>query len=61
MPNLSLLTSREAAARMGCDIRTIHRLVARGQLVPAAKLPGETGAYLFAPNDVDRLRDERAA
>lgn len=47
-----LLGTTEAAERLGVSVRTIHRLVARGHLAPAAKLPGSTGAYLFTSADV---------
>lgn len=50
-----LLGTTEAAERLGLSVRTIHRLVARGHLSPATKLPGSTGAYLFAAADVDTL------
>ncbi len=46
------VTAAEAANRLGVSIRTIHRLVARGDLAPARKLPGATGAYLFDADDV---------
>lgn len=50
-----LLGTTEAAERLGVSVRTIHRLVARGHLTPATKLPGSTGAYLFAAADVAAL------
>jgi hypothetical protein len=30
-----------------------------GRLTPALKLPGETGAYLFEPAEVDRAKAEQ--
>ena len=51
----------EAAEMLGVSVRTIHRLVARGQLVPVAKLAGQRGAYLFAIADIEAFRPERAA
>jgi excisionase family DNA binding protein len=43
----ALLTSRQAAERLGVDLRTVHRMAGAGRLPPAGKLPGRTGAYLF--------------
>lgn len=37
----------EAATILGTNRRRVLRLVQRGQLVPALKLPATTGAYLF--------------
>ena len=39
--------------------RSITRLVERGDLKPAHKVPGATGAYLFARADVNRLLRKR--
>lgn len=49
-----LLTTAQAAERAGnVHVRTIHRWVESGRLVPEHKLPGDTGAYLFTPEAVD--------
>lgn len=50
-----LLGTTEAAERLGVSVRTVHRLVARGNLTPAGKLPGDTGAYLFDAADIAML------
>lgn len=47
------LTANEAADRAGRSRRTITRWIDSGRLVPAAQLPGPTGAMLFRPEDVD--------
>ena len=60
MPNGSLLTSPEVAARLGCSVRTVHRLVTSDQLIPAQKLPGPNGAFLFDPNVVEMFRRQRS-
>ena len=53
MPNVpDLLPTREVAAIYGCDVRTVHRMVARGDLIPAIKAPGPKGALLFRRDDV---------
>lgn len=55
VPKTDLLTTAQAAERRGVNVRTIHRAVASGRLAPAMKLPGDTGAYLFRPSDVDAV------
>lgn len=42
----------ETADLLGVSVRTVHRMVARGTLVPVGKLPAMTGAYLFDRADV---------
>lgn len=49
------------AERLGIDRRRVLRMVQRGTLKPVQKLPGETGAYLFDPEDVERLEADRWA
>jgi excisionase family DNA binding protein len=58
MPN-ELLTSTEAARRLGCSRRTVHRLVTSKDLTPAHKLTGQNGAFLFDPAEVDELARQR--
>lgn len=50
-----LIGSQEAAQLLHCSVRTLHRWVGAGKL-PAQKLPGETGAYLFRVEDLDALK-----
>lgn len=59
MPFEGLLTSVEAADRIGVGVRTVIRLANSGELQPKRKLPGGRGAFLFDPADVDRLAEER--
>lgn len=59
MPFEGLLTSVEAADRIGVGVRTVIRLANSGELKPKRKLPGGRGAFLFDPADVDRLAEER--
>ena len=47
------LTANESAERAGVSRRTITRWIESGRLTPATKLPGDTGAMLFDPSDVD--------
>jgi len=60
MPN-GLLTSPEVAQRLGCSVRTVHRLVISEDLIPAQKLPGPNGAFLFDPTVVEMFRRQRVA
>lgn len=58
----SEITSREAAELLGvAEISTVMRYVRLGKLVPARKLPGRTGAYLFRRRDVEKLAQHRLA
>ncbi|MFW6033830.1 MAG: helix-turn-helix transcriptional regulator [bacterium] len=58
MPNASqeLLTTVEAADRLGRNRWYVIRLVKRGELTPAAQAPGRRGAYLFDAGDIERLK-----
>lgn len=58
MPN-GLLTSPQVAALLGCSTRTVHRLVTSEHLIPAQKLSGPNGAFLFDPNVVEMYRRQR--
>lgn len=51
-----LLTTAVVAQMLYKDVSTISRMVARGDLVPAVKVPGKRGAYLFRRSDVEALR-----
>ena len=52
MPTPDLLPTSEVARIYGCDVRTVHRMVAKGLLVPAIKAPGLRGALMFRRSDV---------
>lgn len=60
MPN-GLLTSPEVAHRLGCSTRTVHRLVTSNHLIPAQKLPGPNGAFLFDAAVVEMYARQRSA
>lgn len=61
MHNTEMLTTAQAALRLGLHVSTVNRMAAAGELTPLMKIPGKTGAYLFSSTEVDRLRAERAA
>ncbi len=52
------LTTAQVASLTGWSVTSINRWAAAGDL-PATKLPGRTGAYLFMRPDVDRFRERR--
>jgi hypothetical protein len=59
------ITSREAAAILGCNVATVNRMAKDGRLPLAGKLPGLRGHNLFNRTVVeliakDRLRSELA-
>jgi excisionase family DNA binding protein len=56
-----LLSTAEAARRIGVSVATINRWADTGTLAPAAKAPGLRGARLFSAVDVERVKSERAA
>ncbi len=53
-----LITTAALAERNGVTPQTIAQRVKRGELTPAAKLPGIRGAYLF-DDSAEEARDER--
>lgn len=53
-----LLSSAQVCETLTIDRSTLTRWVAAERIVPAHKLPGVTGAYLFDPDEVDRLKRE---
>lgn len=62
MPDVvNLVSTVEAVAILGCDRSSISRWVSSGRLVPAHKLPGQTGAFLFDRAAIEALRDELKA
>lgn len=61
MPTPDLITAAEVARIYGCHVRTVHRLVERGDLEPAMKAPGLRGALFFRRNDVLALAASRVA
>ncbi len=56
-----LLSTADAARKIGVSVATINRWADTGTLPPAAKAPGLRGARLFSVADVERVKSERAA
>lgn len=48
-----LMTAAQAARAAGCTRQAVCLAAREGRLVPAAKLPGPLGAYLFERREVD--------
>lgn len=56
-----LVATDEARQILGYkDQSSVNRLVYEHKLVPAMKMPGKRGAYLFLRAEVEALRDQRA-
>lgn len=56
-----LLTSAEVCDLLDIDRSTLSRWVALGRISAAVKLPGLRGAFMFDPEEVDRVKAEVAA
>ena len=56
-----LIGSADACDILGIDRSTLIRWVQLGKITPVQRLPGQTGAFLFARGDVDKRADEYAA
>jgi len=61
MDNKTYLGSQEVCAQLDIHQSTLSRWVAAGRIVPAMKMPGASGAFLFDQGEVDRLAQELAA
>lgn len=55
-----LITTTEAAARLGLPVRTVQWHAMQGNLPHTLKLPGR-GTYLFDPADVDAFKVRHSA
>jgi hypothetical protein len=53
------ITSREAAAIIGCDIATVNRMAKDGRLPRMGKLPGLRGHNLFNRTVVELVAEQR--
>jgi excisionase family DNA binding protein len=56
-----LLSTKQAAERMGVSVSTISRLVASRKLTPALRLEGKTGPMFFNQEDVESAITEAAS
>jgi hypothetical protein len=53
------ITSREAAAILGCDVATVNRMAKNGRLPRLWKLPGLRGHNLFSRTVVELVAEQR--
>jgi len=53
--DVELLTTRQASELLDESVRQTIRRVERGHLIPAKKLPGLRGSYLFDRADIEDL------
>lgn len=58
---MALVTAREVVDQRGVSHRTLLRMIEADEITPAQKLPGDTGAYLFEPAEVERAFVDREA
>lgn len=58
---MNLLSTADAAARVGVSVRTLNRMAEDGRITPAAKAPGLRGGYLYEPAEVERVAAEAGA
>lgn len=59
MHTANMVSTRDAAALLGTDRNGVRRLLRSGDLEPALKLDGKTGAYLFDREVVEALAKAR--
>lgn len=59
MATEELITTSQICETLDIERSTLTRWVARGIAVPAQKLPGPNGAYLFQPAEAERLAQLR--
>ena len=55
----TLLTTADVAVKLNVSVKTVTRWAASGVLVPAQRLTGPRGAFLFDPEAVELLRGDR--
>lgn len=60
-PVANLLTTAQVAEQAKVSARTVARWVERGQLLPAHRIEGRTGALLFDPETVEAFLTAEAA
>lgn len=55
------LTAAAVCEDFGCDRSTLSRWVKEGFIAPTFQFPGTRGAFLFAPEEIDRVRADALA
>jgi len=54
-----VIGTAQAARVLGVDESTVIRWAQAGKIIPAAKLPGANGAYLFTLTSIEHLASQR--
>jgi excisionase family DNA binding protein len=55
MRNPDLLTTAQVAQQLGCSLATVNRHVRDGKIRVEVQFPGQKGARLYHPAEVDRF------
>lgn len=55
MRNPDLLTTAQVAEQLGCSLATVNRYVRDGRLHVEVQFPGQKGARLYHPAEVERF------
>lgn len=50
------LSTAQVAEELQVSVATVNRWAVSGRLTPALQVPGITGARLYSPDDVERMR-----
>ena len=58
---MDLISTAEAARRLGITVSTLNRRAASGSIPVAVRVPGETGARLYDDAVIDQLATDPAA
>lgn len=62
MHQIELLTTGEAAQRIGVSRGTVRRMVDSGLMYPEALVNvARHGSYVFTPDEIERVREQREA
>ena len=58
---MDLMSTAEAADRLGISIATLNRWAKNGAVAPIVQAPGRTGARMFRREDIEALAEKRGA
>ena len=58
---MDLISTAEAARRLGITVSTLNRRAASGSIPVAVQVPGETGARLYDAAVIDQLTTDPTA
>lgn len=55
-PPLRAVASKDVCLALDINRSTLTRWVEQGKITPIYRLPGDRGAFLFDPNDVEAMK-----